>query len=135
MMPDFETDCDVGYHWSPSTRREAIEREGLRVGAAPAVNGVEDGHRNSYISLSPTPAQAWWLSGGALFTGGFASESPTWDLYEVDINGLDAGRLAEGYPEIQVREDISADRVERIALRAFTDCPDADWDQCAEAVS
>jgi hypothetical protein len=130
VMSDFERDYVIVYHWSPSTRRAAIERDGLRIGAEPAVNAVEGsgfldgepgpaGHRNECISVSPTPTQAWWLSGEALEVGGFPSESPTWDLYEVNIAGLDYDRRGDDFPELKVREGISADRVTWIASRPF----------------
>lgn len=45
----------VGYHWSPATRRAGIDAGGLRIGTAPVVNGVEDVHRNRWISLCATP--------------------------------------------------------------------------------
>lgn len=119
MMSDFERDYEIAYHWSPSTRRTFIEGEGLRIGAPPAVNGVEDDHRNEWISVSPTPGQAWWLSGEALWGGGFPSESTEWDLYEVDIKGLSVGRRGDDYPELRVHENISADRVRWVGRRTF----------------
>ena len=59
---------------------------------APSVNGVEDDHRNPWISLAPTAAQAWWLSGGALEGGGFAVEHPVWDLWEADLTDIEGYR-------------------------------------------
>lgn len=118
-MSDFERDYEIAYHWSPSARREAIQREGLRVGAEPCVNGVEDDHRNLWVSVSPTPSQAWWLSGEALYLGGFGSESPIWDLYEVDLAGLVIERRQKDYPELYVHEDISPERITRVAIRKF----------------
>lgn len=120
MMSDFERDYDIGYHWSPASRRTAIERDGLRVGAEPSVNAAEgDSHRNLWISVSPTPAQAWWLSAEALHIGGFGSESPDWDLYEVDLKGLPVDRRSGDYPEFYVHEHISPDRVMWVARRGF----------------
>jgi hypothetical protein len=110
---------EIAYHWSPSSRRKSIEQVGLCVGSNPVVNGIQGDHRNPYISLSPTPAQAWWLSGGALAIGGFNSESDVWDLYEVDIKGRVAVCRDDDYPEIKVYEDIPADHVIRVAQRAF----------------
>ncbi|MCV7174760.1 hypothetical protein [Mycolicibacterium sphagni] len=111
---------DVAYHWSPSTRRLGIHTDGLKIGAAPAVNSVGGDWHNSWISLSPTPAQAWSLSGGALEVGGFSTESPIWDLYEVDITGLPIARAATAdYPELHISQDIPADRVVRVAMRLY----------------
>lgn len=120
-MSDFERDYEIVYHWSPSTRRPAIEREGLRIGVAPCVNGVEDDHRNPWISVCPTPSQAWWLSGEALHGGGFVCEAPVWDLYEVDVKGLKTDRrgFRDDYPEFYVLEDVAADRVRWVARRTF----------------
>lgn len=127
MMSDFERDYEITYHWSPSTRRAAIEREGLRIGVKPCVNGVEDDHRNEWISVSPTPSQAWWLSGEALCGGGFPSEAPEWDLYEVDVKGLSVDRRSciDDYPELYVLENVPPDRVRWVARRRFNEDEDA----------
>lgn len=123
-MSDFERDYEIAYHWSPSTRRDAIEREGLRIGSEPSVNGVEDDHRNGWVSVSPTPSQAWWLSAGALHIGGFGSEAPIWDLYEVDIADLSVERRQGDYPEFYVHENVASERVTRVAIRKFGAWPD-----------
>lgn len=109
----------IAYHYSPRVRRKLILREGLRIGAPPCVNGVEDDCRNDWISLSPTAAQAWWLSGEALGIGGFQVECNIWDLWEADIAGLDWEQRRDGYPEIKVNQDISADRLNLVGQRQF----------------
>lgn len=109
----------VAYHWSPSTRRTSIRTRGLVIGAAPSVNGVEDDHRNPWISLAPTAAQAWWLSGGALEGGGFAVEHPVWDLWEADLTDIEHTPGRPDYPEIRVRGDIPSDRLTWIGSRVF----------------
>lgn len=114
----------VGYHWSPATRRSSIHARGLLVGSRPVVNGVEDDHRNPWISLSPTPSQAWWLSGGAIACGGFHSECPTWDLWEVDLTDARAEYTDCGYPEVRVLHAISPTRMAWIASRQFSGADD-----------
>lgn len=109
----------TGYHWSPATRRESIQRRGLLIGAEPCVNGVEDDHRNEWISLSPTPAQAWWLSGQALECGGFTAEHPVWDLWQVDLTDADTAPCAGSYPEMRVHHSLTPDRLTWIASRQF----------------
>ena len=109
----------VGYHWSPRTRRASIHAHGLVIGARPAVNGVEDLHLNPWISLSPTPSQAWLLSAGAIACGGFESECPTWDLWEADLTDAHADYISNGYPELRVLQNISSDRLTWIASRPF----------------
>lgn len=110
----------IGYHYSPSTRRDAILRDGLVIGSEPCVNGVEDDHRNLWISLSPTAAQAWLLSGLALFVGGFGAESDVWDLWEVDVTDLDRqGRLDGDLAEMQVLQDIPPYRLHLVGQRTF----------------
>lgn len=121
MMSDFEREYEIAYHWSPTTRRAAIEREGLRIGAEPCVNGIDEDHRNQWISVSPTPIQAWWLSGEALYGGGFPCEAPIWDLYEVDIKDLNYDRRHDDYPELRVMQDVPADRLRWVARRTFGD--------------
>jgi hypothetical protein len=123
MMSDYERDYEIAYHWSPCTRREAIAREGLKVGAPPCVNAEEfgEGHRNLWVSVSPTPSQAWYLSAGALYVGGFPTESDHWDLYEVDIKGLEVERRRDDYPELYVYDNIPAHAVRRVAFRRFDD--------------
>lgn len=109
----------VGYHWAPTSRRAAIESEGLRIGCRPAVNGVEDDHRNSWISLSPTPAQAWTLSAGALAIGGFPSEAPAWDLWQADLTGVEVRRCEGAYPEVRALQPVPPARLVWIASRQF----------------
>ncbi|WP_293003357.1 hypothetical protein [Mycobacterium sp.] len=109
----------VGYHWAPANRRASIADEGLRIGCRPAVNGIEDDHRNPWISLSPTPAQAWMLSAGALAIGGFRSEATEWDLWQTDVTGIDVHRCAGDYPEIRVLQPIPKNRVAWVASRPF----------------
>lgn len=109
----------IAYHWSPSTRRASIRRRGLVIGATPAVNGVEDDHRNPWISLAPTPALAWWMSGEALEGGGFAAEDPVWDLWEVNLAGIEHTTGTPSYPEITVPSCIPPDRLTWIGTRTF----------------
>jgi hypothetical protein len=87
------------FHWSPTSRRADIHAEGLRIGCRPVVNGVEDDHRNPWISLSPTPWQAWDLSAGALAVGRFTSESPLWDLWRADLTASNYTVAAEPIPK------------------------------------
>lgn len=109
----------VGYHWSPATRRESIRQCGLLVDAEPCVNGVEDHHRNGWVSLSPTPGESWWLSGQALECGGFPTEHPVWDLWQVDLTDVDHTSCADGYPEMRAHQSISPERVIWIGSRQF----------------
>jgi hypothetical protein len=109
----------VGYHWAPTSRRAAIEIEGLRIGCQPAVNGVEDDHRNPWISLSPSPAQAWILSAGALAIGGFPSEAPAWDLWQADLTGVEVQRCKGDYPEVRSLQPVPPARLVWIASRPF----------------
>ena len=109
----------VGYHWSPATRHESIRRSGLLVDAKPCINGVEDDHRNGWVSLSPTPGEAWWLSGQALECGGFPTEHPVWDLWQADLTDVDHTPCTGGYPEIRAHHDIPPERVIWIGSREF----------------
>lgn len=109
----------IAYHYSPSTRRESILKSGLVIGSQPCVNGVEDEWRNDWISLSPTAAQAWWLSVEALCVGGFDLESDVWDLWEADITGLESQGRSDGLlAEVQVLEDIPSGRLHLIGQRS-----------------
>lgn len=114
---------DVGYHWAPSSRRATIQAQGLRIGCRPAVNGVEDDHRNPWISLSPTASQAWTLSAGALATGGFPSEAPAWDLWEADLTGAKVQRCGGDYPELRALQPLPVDCLVWIASRRFPVAP------------
>ncbi len=116
-----EMQAVVGYHWSPASRRAGIEADGLRIGSPPVVNGVEDVHRNRWISLCPTPTHAWWLSAGALHIGGFGGPelNGAWDLYQVDVSGLAVTTTRGPYPEVRVAGDIDPDRIVWVARRQF----------------
>lgn len=108
----------IGYHWSPRGRHTAIRNTGLIIGSPPAVNAVDgDDDRAAWISLSPTPSQAWWLSGDALTVGGFTPESPAWDLWQADLTGIATRHMMSGYPEIRALQNIPADRHTWIATR------------------
>lgn len=108
----------IGYHWSPRTRHVAIRDTGLMIGSPPVVNAIDgDGYRSAWISLSPTPSQAWWLSGDALTVGGFTTEV-LWDLWEVDLTGIDTRHVMSGYPEIRALQNIPPQRLTWIAGRA-----------------
>lgn len=109
--------CTVTYHYSPSTRRDSILKHGLVIGSEPCVNGVEDDHRNPWISLSSTAAQAWFLSGESLSVGGFTPESCWWDLWEVNVNGLESQDRIDGMNEVQILEDIAPQRLRWIGQR------------------
>jgi len=111
---------DVGYHWSPVSRRAAIFLDGLRPGCQPTVNGIQDDHRNPWISLSPTPSQAWTLSAGALAVGGFSSEAAVWDLWQADLSSLEVRCCDDSYPEIRVLEPIAPPQLMWIASRPFS---------------
>jgi hypothetical protein len=113
----------VGYHWSPTSRRAAIHAVGWRIGCRPVVNGIQDDPRNSWISLSPTPWQAWALSAGALAVGGFPSESPLWDLWRADLTGLELRRCDDSYPEVRVLQPVSTTQLRWIASRPFLAAP------------
>ena len=71
---------DVLYHWSPSERRVAILRKGLKVYSKRTV--MSQG-RWPYICLSTRPSLAWGLSGD--FRAGDKERDPIedWDLWEV----------------------------------------------------
>lgn len=114
-------DAVVGYHWSPSTRRAGIEERGLVIGAVPVINSVEgQEYRNPWVSVSPTPSQAWWLSAGAVAVGGMAPpESKLWLLWEVDISGLAATSDGVLYREWRVLQDIESQRVKLVGQRTF----------------
>ncbi len=111
----------IGYHWSPRTRHTAIRNTGLVIGSPPVVNAVDGAdYRSTWISLSPTPSQAWWLSGDALTVGGFTTESPTWDLWEADLTAIDTRLVMTGYPEIRALQSVPAERLTWIASRDDT---------------
>lgn len=111
----------IGYHWSPRTRHTAIRNTGLMIGSPPVVNAAGgNDYRSTWVSLSPTPSQAWWLSGDALAVGGFTTESATWDLWKVDLTGIDTRHVMSGYPEIQALHNIPPDRLTWIASRDIT---------------
>ena len=111
----------IGYHWSPRTRHTAIRNTGLMIGSPPVVNAAGgNDYRSTWVSLSPTPSQAWRLSGDALAVGGFTTESATCDLWEVDLTGIDTRHVMSGYSEIQALHNIPPDRLTWIASRDIT---------------
>lgn len=69
------------YHWSPSSRREAIERDGFRPGSE-STDGL---WRPPYTCWADSPSLAWGLS-GAMPRG---EQHPTWDLWMLHDDRLD----------------------------------------------
>jgi len=61
------------YHWSPSSRRKQIERQGLRVGKPHVTHSK--GWRANYLCFAASPSLAWGLS--ALVT----KCAGNWDLW------------------------------------------------------
>jgi hypothetical protein len=61
------------YHWSPSSRRKQIERQGLRVGK-PHVTHTK-GWQAKYLCFAASPSLAWGLSACAV------NEEGDWDLW------------------------------------------------------
>lgn len=103
------------FHWSPTTNRESILRDGLKPYSAPVVHSGAESF--PYICLSPTPSSAWGLSGDM----GWVSTIEEWDLWqvwlregdEVDIRG-DFGPIIR---EVRVRNALPGDRVWYVATR------------------
>lgn len=103
------------YHWSPTERRDAIAREGLRPYSPPT---VQDGDLHfPYISLSPTPSAAWGLSGDMEWV----SDVERWDLWQVRLGAGDEVRFRPTFgnvlEEVKVSSAIPADRVWYVATR------------------
>jgi len=59
------------YHWSPSSRRNGIERRGL----CPSSRSVDGAWKPPYVCYSDSPSMAWALSGLV------HEEVPAWDLW------------------------------------------------------
>lgn len=111
------------YHWSPRSRREAIQREGLRP-YAPALTTVWQPGTDEHIAvawpwvcLGTDPARAWQLSGGM---GTSAEDS--WDLWQITLADGDEVHVQPEFgtaiKEIRVMSAIPACRVWFIAERA-----------------
>lgn len=110
------------FHWSPSQRRESIEREGLRP-YAPALTPVwhpgSDEHVAvawPWVCLGTDPARAWRLSGGM---GSTAEDS--WDLWQVTLADGDEVHVHAEFgatiKEVRVMTAIPPGRVWLVATR------------------
>lgn len=63
------------YHWSPTSRRNAINRRGL----VPGSMSTDREWRPPYVCLSDSPSLAWALSGAVPRI----TSHPSWDLWTV----------------------------------------------------
>lgn len=110
------------YHWSPSDRREAIRREGLRPYSPPVVHGagVPD-TAFPYLCLGTEPSGAWSLSGDMAWVGDVAS----WDLWQVRLaDGDEVHYRADFGPElreVRLHSVVPADRVWFVGTREQPD--------------
>jgi hypothetical protein len=102
------------YHWSPSTRRVDILREGLQV-YSEACTHADGLLRWPYICLSPHPSQAWALSVDAANSNNDNDPIEEWDLWQVTVpDGAEVhvqpfwGRRIQ---EIKVYTSIPADHI------------------------
>ena len=103
------------YHWSPTERRAAIQKEGLQP-YSPSMS--HEGYAYAHICLATTPSAAWGISGDM----DWGREEESWDLWQV--------RLAEGdevhyraefgnvLKEVRVANTIPPDRVWYVGTRS-----------------
>jgi hypothetical protein len=109
------------FHWAPTPRRRQIDRYGLRPGMRPTIS--TPGWRAPYVCLAETPSWAWALSGQRHED---AAEPGSWDLWQVDVNGL-TGAVIPTYDddhqwhEVRIHERIHKRRMWRVASRLIPD--------------
>lgn len=100
------------FHWSPTARRPAIARHGLRTHSEPVVNTVCGG----YICLSQTPSQAWMLSAAAA-----GKRGEEWDCWQVSLDTDDEVHVREFFgnriEELRVHNHIPKDRIWLVGTR------------------
>lgn len=103
------------YHWSPTTRREDIRREGLRPYAAAVRTAFTP--RAPYICFSPTPSRAWGFSGDMADD----TDEESWDLWQVRLGDGDEVHVRPFFgnvlEEIRIFTPIPADRCWYVATR------------------
>lgn len=102
------------YHWSPTSRRDTILREGLKPYSEPVTSTVAF----AYICLSPTASSSWSLSGDM----GWTTDEDNWDLWQVRLSEDDEVHIRPDFGpiirEVRVHNAISADRVWWVAERS-----------------
>lgn len=103
------------FHWSPSVRRAAILRHGLRINSAPTV----DSTKWNRICFSLSPSHAWAHSGQMV-----GNEGEAWDLWQVQLNKSDevdvlpvVGNIIG---EVRVHNNIAKERLWLVGTRAIT---------------
>ena len=74
------------FHWSPTERRAAINRRGLRLRQRPVVHTF----RMDYLCASTSPSQAWMLSAGA-----FGERGQDWDCWQLTLDHADEVHIRE----------------------------------------
>lgn len=100
------------FHWSPTTRRDAIQRGGLRINSDPMVNTV----RSGYICMSQSASQAWMLSAAAC-----GERGESWDCWQVSLDLDDDVRVRDfrgnRIEELRVHNHIPKSRIWLVGTR------------------
>ena len=103
------------YHWSPTERRELIRKEGLQIYSRPVAHSGPESY--PYISLSPSPARAWSLSGDIELNEDYES----WDLWQVFLAEEDSVRVRAEFGseihEVKIMNVIPPDRIWYVGSR------------------
>ena len=110
------------YHWSPSTFKESISRDGLKILIGPGeeyenpnTGGIET-WRAPYICTSLDP----WTALCFTFPQ-FSDDPPSLDLYEIKLRAADRVKIRNDFGveiiEIRIENSIPSGRVTYIATR------------------
>lgn len=112
---------EIGYHWSPRENRDAIQREGLKVGVRAILyrnpaTGEDEAWRAPYICTSPSPSKAL-----KYVKARFDDDTPDMDLYEVRVSPEDKVKIRNDMRreilEVRIYNSIPPNRVIYLATR------------------
>lgn len=105
------------YHWSPSSRRDSILRDGLKIFSEPVTHSGEESY--PYLCFGTSPSAAWGLSGDMEWN----SEHENWDLWQIRLSDDDEVHYRADFgpniKEIRTRNSIPVDRVWFVGKRSI----------------
>lgn len=107
------------YHWSPSSRRAAIQREGLVIGSPVVIHSAE-GWTPTYLCFSDSPSFAWGYSGA------LSNVAEDWDLWQVWSDSIPGGVFIRSDhvgcrpAEYRAKSSIPKDKLWFVATRNHT---------------
>lgn len=106
------------YHWSPASRRAAIQRQGLVIGSDTVIHSA--GWTPTYMCFSDSPSFAW------AYSGALSQVAEEWDLWMTWSNWIPGGVFRRGDhsarmpAEYRAKSNVPRSKLWLVATRTHT---------------